>query len=73
MANEVVVTGMGIVSSIGNNIKEVKKSLTNFMNFNSNETIKQCFKISIVYLILTIIILRIGINYQNIYLMKRFN
>ena len=36
--------------------KNLKKSLTNFINFNSNETIKQCFKISIVYLILTIII-----------------
>ena len=36
--------------------KNLKKSLTNFINFNSNETIKQCFKISIVYLILTITI-----------------
>ncbi len=36
--------------------KNLKKSLTNFINFNSNETLKQCFKISIVYLILTIII-----------------
>ena len=36
--------------------KNLKKSLTNFINFNSNETIKQCFKISIVYLILTSII-----------------
>ncbi len=36
--------------------KNLKKSLTNFINFNSNETIKQCFKISIVYLLLTIII-----------------
>ena len=36
--------------------KNLKKSLTNFINFNSNETIKQCFKISIIYLILTIII-----------------
>ena len=36
--------------------KNLKKSLTNFINFNSNETVKQCFKISIVYLILTIII-----------------
>ena len=36
--------------------KNLKKSLTNFINFNSNETIKQCFKIGIVYLILTIII-----------------
>ena len=34
----------------------LKKSLTNFINFSSNETIKQSFKISIVYLILTIII-----------------
>ena len=34
----------------------LKKSLTNFINFNSNETIKQCFKIGIVYLILTITI-----------------
>ncbi len=39
--------------------KNLKKSLTNFINFNSNETIKQCFKISIVYLILTIIIFSI--------------
>ena len=36
--------------------KNLKKSLTNFINFNSNETIKQCFKISIIYLILTSII-----------------
>ena len=36
--------------------KNLKKSLTNFINFNFNETIKQCFKIGIVYLILTIII-----------------
>ena len=36
--------------------KNLKKSLTNFINFNSNETIKQCFKISVVYLILTILI-----------------
>ena len=36
--------------------KNLKKSLTNFINFNSNETIKQCFKIGIVYLILTSII-----------------
>ncbi len=36
--------------------KNLKKSLTNFINFNSNETIKQCFKISIVYFILTIAI-----------------
>ena len=36
--------------------KNLKKSLTNFINFNSNETIKQCFKISIIYLILTIAI-----------------
>ena len=34
----------------------LKKSFTNFINFSSNETIKQCFKISIVYLILTILI-----------------
>ena len=34
----------------------LKKSLTNFINFSSNETIKQSFKISIIYLILTIII-----------------
>ena len=36
--------------------KNLKKSLTNFINFNSNETIKQCFKLSIVYLVLTVII-----------------
>ena len=36
--------------------KNLKKSLTNFINFNSNETIKQCFKIGIVYLLLTAII-----------------
>ena len=34
--------------------KNLKKSLTNFINFNSNETIKQCFKIGVVYLLLTI-------------------
>ena len=39
--------------------KNLKKSLTNFINFNSNETIKQCFKLSIVYLLLTIIIFSI--------------
>ena len=37
--------------------KNLKKSLTNFINFNSNETLKQSFKISIIYLLLTIIIL----------------
>ena len=36
--------------------KNLKKSLTNFINFNSNETIKQCFKIGIIYLSLTAII-----------------
>ena len=36
--------------------KNLKKSLTNFINFNSNETIKQCLKIGIVYLFLTSII-----------------
>ena len=36
--------------------KNLKKSLTNFINFNSNETIKQCFKISIIYLFLTTVI-----------------
>ena len=36
--------------------KNLKKSLTNFINFNSNETIKQCFKISIIYLFLTVVI-----------------
>ena len=39
--------------------RNLKKSLTNFINFNSNETIKQCFKLSIVYLLLTIIIFSI--------------
>ena len=33
--------------------KNLKKSLTNLVNFNSNETIKQCFKIGIIYLLLT--------------------
>tara|TARA_B100002051_G_C16704989_1_gene623209 strand:- start:523 stop:1740 length:1218 start_codon:yes stop_codon:yes gene_type:complete len=38
----VVVTGMGIVSSIGNNIKEVKKSLTNLNSgISSNSIYKQ--------------------------------
>ena len=36
--------------------KNLKKSLTNLVNFNSNETIKQCFKIGIIYLFLTITI-----------------
>ncbi len=36
--------------------KNLKKSLTNFINFNSNETIKQCFKISLIYLFLTVVI-----------------
>ncbi len=36
--------------------KNLKKSLTNFINFNSNETLKQCFKLSMVYLLLTVII-----------------
>ena len=36
--------------------KYLKNSLTNFINFNSNETIKQCFKISIIYLFLTTVI-----------------
>ena len=39
--------------------KNLKKSLTNFINFNANETIRQCFKLSIVYLLLTIIIFSI--------------
>ena len=34
----------------------LKKSLTNFISFNSSETLKQSFKISFIYLILTIII-----------------
>ena len=34
----------------------LKKSFTNFINFSSNESIKQCFKISVVYLILTTLI-----------------
>ena len=33
--------------------KNLKKSLTNLVNFNSNETLKQCFKIGIIYLLLT--------------------
>ena len=36
--------------------KNLKKSLTNFINFNSNETIKQCVKISIIYFFLTVAI-----------------
>jgi len=36
--------------------KNLKKSLTNLVNFNSNETIKQFFKIGIIYLLLTITI-----------------
>ena len=36
--------------------KNLKKSLTNFINFNSNETLKQSFKISVIYFTLTIII-----------------
>ena len=36
--------------------KNLKNSLKNFINFNSNETIKQCFKISIIYLFLTTVI-----------------
>ena len=36
--------------------KNLKKSLTNLVNFNLNETIKQCFKIGIIYLSLTIAI-----------------
>ena len=34
----------------------LKKSLTNFITFSSSETLKQSFKISFIYLILTIII-----------------
>ena len=34
----------------------LKKSFTNFINFSSTETIKQSFKIGVVYLILTILI-----------------
>ena len=34
----------------------LKKSLTNFISFSSSETLKQAFKISFIYLILTIII-----------------
>ena len=37
----------------------LKKSFTNFINFSSKESIKQCFKISIVYLMLTIFIFMI--------------
>ena len=33
--------------------KNLKKSLTDLVNFNSNETIKQCFKLGIIYLLLT--------------------
>ena len=34
----------------------LKKSLTNFISFSSSETLKQSFKISFIYLILTIVI-----------------
>ena len=34
----------------------LKKSLTNFISFNSSETLKQSFKISFIYLILTVVI-----------------
>ena len=37
----------------------LKKSFTNFINFSSKESIKQCFKISIVYLMLTVFIFMI--------------
>ena len=37
----------------------LKKSLTNFINFNTSETLKQSIKISIIYFILTLIIFTI--------------
>ena len=52
--------------------KNLKKSLTNFINFNSNETIKQCFKISIVYIILTIVIF-IVLYLSEIRVLNSFN
>ena len=52
--------------------KNLKKSLTNFINFNSNETIKQCFKIGIVYFCLTAIIYFI-LYFSNLRSFNSFN
>ena len=50
----------------------LKKSLTNFINFNINETLKQSLKISVIYLLLTLIIFLI-LYFSGIRLFNSFN
>ena len=52
--------------------KNLKKSLTNFINFNSNETIKQCLKIGVVYFSLTAIIYLV-LYFSNLRSFNSFN
>ena len=50
----------------------LKKSLTNFLSFSSRETLKQSFKISIIYIIMTILIF-ILLSVSGIRIFNSFN
>ncbi len=50
----------------------LKKSLTNFISFSSRETLKQSFKISIIYIIMTILIF-ILLSVSGIRIFNSFN
>ena len=50
----------------------LKKSLTNFISFNSSETLKQSFKISFIYLILTVVIFLI-LSMSGVRIFDSFN
>ena len=50
----------------------LKKSLTNFISFSSGETLKQSFKISIIYIIMTILIF-ILLSVSGIRIFNSFN
>jgi len=50
----------------------LKKSLTNFISFSSDETLKQSFKISIIYIIMTILIF-ILLSVSGIRIFNSFN
>ena len=50
----------------------LKKSLTNFISFSSSETLKQSFKISFIYLILTVVIF-IVLSISGVRIFDSFN
>ncbi len=52
--------------------KNLKKSLTNFISFSTSETLKQSFKISLIYLILTIAIF-ILLSFSGVRIFDSFN